>query len=89
MTTYIYPKNLKAAANLWLWSFRDFTTICIATLLSALIMAQTGFLVPLALTAGYAFLSIRMEDTTVLEYMKYAVRYLISTQQYFEWRRTA
>jgi len=52
-------------------------------------MAQTGFLVPLALTAGYAFLSIRMEDTTVLEYMKYAVRYLISTQQYFEWRRTA
>lgn len=89
MSTYIYPKNLKAAANLWLWSLRDFTTICIATLLSALIMAQTGFLVPLALTAGYAFLSIRMEDTTVLDFIRYAIRHFISTQQYFEWRRTA
>ena len=24
--------------------------------------------------------------TTVLDFMRYAVRYLISTQQYFEWR---
>ena len=54
-------------------------------LLSALIMAQMGFLVPLALTAGYAFLSIRMEDTTVLDFMRYAIRHFISTQQYFEW----
>ena len=28
----------------------------------------------------------RMDDTTVLDFMRYAVRYLISTQQYFEWR---
>lgn len=48
-------------------------------------MAQMGFLVPLALTAGYAFLSIRMEDTTVLDFMRYAIRHFISTQQYFEW----
>ena len=30
MTTYLYPKNLKATANLWLWSLRDFAIICIA-----------------------------------------------------------
>lgn len=24
MTTYLYPQNLKATANLWLWSLRDF-----------------------------------------------------------------
>ena len=24
MTTYLYPQNLKATANLWLWSLKDF-----------------------------------------------------------------
>ena len=28
MTTYIYPQNLRAKANLWLWSLRDFLIIC-------------------------------------------------------------
>lgn len=27
-----------------------------------------------------------MDDTTVLNFMKYAVRYFISTQQYYEWK---
>ena len=43
MTTYLYPKNLKATANLWLWSLRDFAIICIALLLSVLMFAQTQF----------------------------------------------
>ena len=30
MTTYLYPQNLKATANLWLWSFRDFAIMSIA-----------------------------------------------------------
>ena len=27
MKLYIYPQNLKATANLWLWSLRDFAQI--------------------------------------------------------------
>lgn len=27
MTQYIYPQNLKATANLWLWSLRDFVIL--------------------------------------------------------------
>ena len=42
--------------------------------------------VPAAVTLCFGFLSIRMDDTTVLDFMRYAVRYFISTQQYFEWR---
>lgn len=86
MTQYIYPQNLKATANLWLWGLRDFCIIGIAALLSVVILVYTQFFVPAAVTLCYAFLTIRMEDTTVLDYMKYAVKYLISTQQYFEWR---
>lgn len=85
MTQYLYPQNLKATANLWLWSLRDFAILCIAVLLSALALVQLGMFIPVAVTLCFGFLTIRMDDTTVLDYMRYAVRYLISTQQYFEW----
>ncbi len=86
MTTYLYPQNLKATANLWFWGLRDFTILCIAILVSAVIMVQTRIALAVAMTLGYGFLTIRMDDTTVLDYMRYAVRYFIGTQQYFEWR---
>ena len=31
-------------------------------------------------------LTIRMDYATVLDFNRYAVRYFISTQQYYEWR---
>ena len=85
MTQYLDPQNLKATANRWLWSLRDFAILCIAVLLSALALVQLGMFIPAAVTLCFGFLTIRMDDTTVLDYMRYAVRYLISTQQYFEW----
>lgn len=86
MTQYLYPQNLKATANLWLWSLKDFCILGIATLLSIVILVQTRFVVPAAVALCYAFLTIRMDDTTVLDFIKYAVRYFISTQQHYEWR---
>ena len=86
MTIYIYPQNLKATANLWLWSMRDFVILAIAVLLSAVILVQLKTVMLAAVTLCYGFLTIRMDDTTVLDFMRYAVKYLISTQQYFEWR---
>lgn len=86
MTQYLYPQNLKATANLWLWSLKDFAILSIAALMSVLIASVSRFILPLALTLGYGFLTIRTDDTTVLDYIKYAVRYFIATQQHFEWR---
>ncbi len=86
MTQYIYPQNLKATANLWLWSLRDFAIICIGLLLSVLSLTQLHLLLPVALTAAYAFLSIRMEEITVLDYIRYAGRFLLFSQQEFYWQ---
>ena len=86
MTRYIYPQNLKATANLWLWSMRDFVILAIAVLLSAVILVQLKTVILAAVTLCYGFLTIRMDDTTILDFMRYAVKYLISAQQYFEWR---
>lgn len=76
---------MRASATLWLWSLKDFAVIVIAALFSALVLATTKILIPAVLTAVYAFLSIRSDETTVLDFIKYGVRYFISTQQYYEW----
>ena len=86
MTTYLYPQNLKATANLWLWGLRDFAILCVAALLSVLALVQLHFMVPAAVTLCFAFLTIRMDDSTLLDFLKYAVLYFISSQQIYDWR---
>ena len=82
---YIYPQNMRASATLWLWSLKDFAIIVVGALFSAMVLATTRILIPAVLTAAFAFLSIRNDETTILDFLKYAIRYFISTQQYFEW----
>ena len=86
MTQYIYPQNLKATANLWLWSLRDFAIVCVGLLISVLALTQLGLILPFALTVAYAFLSIRLEEITVLDYVRYAGKFLIFSQQEYVWR---
>ena len=86
MTTYLYPQNLKAKANLWLWSLRDFAILGIAALISVVILVNTLIFIPAAITLCFAFMTIRLEEITVLDFLSYAVRYFITTQQHFEWR---
>ena len=86
MKTYLYPQNLKSTANLWLWSLKDFTIGIIAALVSAFILANTGVVVPAALTLLYAFLTIRLEENTVLDFIRNAIKYFVTTQQHFNWR---
>jgi hypothetical protein len=86
MKTYLYPQNLKASAKLWLWTLRDFAIIAIGLLLSALILTQARLALPAALCLLYAFLTIRLDDTAVLDYLRYAVKYFVTAQQCFEWR---
>lgn len=44
MTQYLYPQNLKATANLWLWGLRDFCILGVAALLSIVALVQLRFL---------------------------------------------
>ena len=86
MRTYLYPQNLKASANLWLWSLRDFLILCIAVLFSAVVLLNSCIMLPAAISLAYGFLTIRKDETAVIDSIGYAVRFFISGQQYFEWR---
>ena len=83
---FIYPQNMKAKANMWLWDLKDFAIIGIGALLSAVFLIYLHKIVLLGIVAVYAFMTIRLDETTVMDYIKYAVRYFITTQQYYEWR---
>ena len=86
MKTYLYPQNLKATANLWLWSLRDFVILSIAVLISAAIFINSGILLPAALSLCFGFLTIRKDDITVVDFLGYAARFFLTGQQYYEWR---
>lgn len=40
---YLYPKNLKSKANLWLWGMKDFAVLCVAALVSVLALGSYAF----------------------------------------------
>ena len=83
---YLYPENLKAKATLWLWELRDIGIISIGLLISVFAFSQTGLLLPIVITAVYAFLSIRFEDVSILDFIKYAMAFFFLKPQNYEWR---
>ena len=87
VSIFIYPDNLTAKPKLWLWELKDLAVVGVGLLLSVLALAVLGFLMPLVLTVLYAFLSIRMEDSSILDFLRNAVCFLLLHQQYYEWRQ--
>lgn len=85
---YIYRDHLRAKATLWLWQLRDIGIIGVALLLSVLAISQLGLAVPMVLTAAYAFLTIRFDDTSILDFLRYACAFFMTKQQFYEWRYT-
>lgn len=86
MRNYIYPQNLKASANIWFWSIKDFAIMSIAALISVVLLVEFRWMLPSALTLCFAFLTIRYDETAIIDFIKFAVRYFITNQQHFEWR---
>ena len=83
---YIYPQNMRTQAKLWFWNLKDVIILAIALTISVVSWEKLGFILPAALTLGYAFLSIRMDEYSVLDFIRRAWRYFVSTQQYFNWK---
>lgn len=83
---FIYPNNLKARPTLWFWELRDVVIAGVGLLFSIIALAQTGFMLPLIVTALYAFLSIRVSGASVLDFLRYAACFFFLRQQYYEWR---
>ena len=78
--------NLRAKAKLWLWELRDVAIIGIGFLFSVLALANGAGMFLMVLTVLYAFLSIRMEGASILDFLRCAICFLFLHQQYYEWK---
>ena len=83
---YRYPDNLKAKPTLWLWALKDVAVIGIGAVIAFFALAKTGFAVPLALIVAYAILTIRVNNSSIMDFMVKAFRFLIGKRQSFYWR---
>ena len=83
---FIYPDNLKAKPMLWLWVLRDIAVIGVAALLSVLALSQGLGMGLLVVTVLYAFLTIQVEGSSSLDFLRRAANFLFLSQQYYEWR---
>lgn len=87
MKTYIYPENLRANVKLWFWSVRDFIIICAGVIISVLIFANFVSILPAAATLCYAFLSLQVDETSIMDHIVNAMRFFITSQQEFCWSK--
>lgn len=71
---------------MWLWELKDIAIIGVGLLISILAVTQTKIFIPLVLTATYAFLSIRFDGTSILNFIRYAGAFFLTKQQFYEWR---
>ncbi len=85
MKTYIYPENLRSTVKLWFWNARDFIIICGGIILSAVLFAKLWTPVPLAFTACYAFLTLRAEENSIMDFITNAVSFFVTSQQIYFW----
>ena len=83
---YIYPENLKAKPMLWLWLLRDIAVLGAAAILSILALVQGIGMAPLVATVLYAFLSIQVDGSSILDFLRRAACFLFLRQQRYEWR---
>ena len=63
-----------------------FVLYCLTFEYSGPKLSQMKFFLPLAVTLVFAFLTIRLDDQTVLDFISRGFRYFVSAQQYYEWR---
>ena len=83
---FIYPENLKAKPMLWLWLLRDIAIIGVAALISVFALVNGGSMAPLVVTVLYAFLSIQVDGSSILDFLRKAACFLLLQQQKYEWR---
>ena len=83
---YIYPANLRAKPMLFLWELRDLAIILGAAIIAVLSVSQLGFTPPVFTVAVFAFLTIRFEDYSIMDFLSNACKFFLFRQQIFRWR---
>ena len=84
---YIYPEHLKGKSTMFLWTLRDMLIIIAGTIISAIFLRAFHIMLPAVFIGVYAFLTMRIDnELNIADYIRFAFRFFITTQQIFYWR---
>ena len=83
---YIYPENLTAKPTLFLWQLRDVAILAAALVLSIFLLVKASLMLPMILTIVFAILSVRVDGSSILDFLRVAAAFFLTKQQYYEWR---
>ena len=86
MAHHVRQPEYHAELMLWLWELRDIGIIGVGFLLSVLALSQGAGMIPLVITVLFSFLTIRVDGSSILDFLRRAACFLILQQQYYEWR---
>jgi len=86
MRRYYYPQNLKAKTTIFYWSARDILILIAIMVAGAILFAAFRSVILIAAGVVYGLLSLRLSDTTVLDFIENALNFLILSPQYFEYQ---
>ena len=84
---YIYPQNLRSTVKLWFWNVRDFCILCGGIIIAFMLLAKLWTFVPLAVVICYAVLTLRVDDSAVIDYILSAVHYFCFSQKEYHWQK--
>ena len=85
---YIYPDDLKAAPTLWLWRLRDLTAGGLLAVFGVVTLTQFGTPLFAAIAALYLFLTVRIEDACILDFIRKAGVYFIGRPRLYRTTQT-
>jgi hypothetical protein len=80
---YIYPENLKAKATLWFWSLSDLLILGVLLALSVFLLSTFRFPYMLMCSILFAILTIRVEEYSMMEFLKAAARFFFGQKLYY------
>ncbi len=84
---FLYPSNMEAPPIFLLWAGRDALITFLSVPVSLVSAFWLHFSALLVVTVVYGFMTIRFGDITIFSYITKLMRYFISQQQIFLWRR--
>lgn len=83
---FLYPNNLKSKPQLWLWELKDLVIIGVITLIAVFIYSITENLYMLVVSATYAILTIKFDDLSIMDFIRFSSHFFILSTQKYTWK---
>lgn len=83
---YLYPKDMKSKPKVMVWYVKDIAISAIIFLFGIMIAVSSGFFYIMVIGIVYGLLTIQAGNNSVMDYIKYLLRYFF-TQQEYQWGR--